>query len=124
MSCRKISFASIKDAKVEIHRMNHSPKHIKENLGSKSRPYKCPICGSFHLTTMSKSENRRLRKQRREKRRRLDIMSEIRKSRSISKVIELQEHWMTLTLKNKTCILECNIFGKIFSIPNLGDTHT
>lgn len=116
MSCRKISFASVKDAKVEIHRMNHSPKYNKENLGSKSRPYKCPICGNYHLTTMSKAETRRVKKQRKEKRRRLDIIKKIRKSGDLSKIFELQEHWMTLILNSKKWILECEIFGEIYSV--------
>lgn len=115
MSCNKVSYASMKDVQFQLHRMNHSRKMRRQNMGQNSRPYKCH-CGQYHLTTMSLADIRRLKKKRLEVERRLNVIKQISKRTSIDKVLELQEKWMTLILNGSKWTLECVVNEKIYTI--------
>jgi hypothetical protein len=119
MSCNKVSYASIMDAKIVIQQMRRSGKLKSKYLGGKSRVYMCPICEYYHLTTMPLSEVKRKSKNIKEQKRRLRVITEIQKSRSINTVLQLQEWWMLLIMKDDKFILECKIFGKEHSVKHL-----
>lgn len=58
--CNKISFSSKKEANIYI---KVSERNKKGRGFSGATTYHCEWCGNWHLTSMSKSESRRLRKQ-------------------------------------------------------------
>jgi hypothetical protein len=110
MGCNKVVFNSKPSAKLEIKRMKKSYNHKSKYLGSKSRPYLCPKCLNFHLTTMSVSAIRRSQYIK-EQNRRLRIFRNIRDG-GIDLLWQLQEEWMLLIIKDNEWILECDIAGK------------
>jgi len=125
MSCNKVSYSSMKEAKDSIRDMKNSHQFNKRNnnSGEKSRPYKCDICESYHLTTMSTAEYKRQNKKIKEKNRRLGIMEQIQKNGNIAKVFELQEYWMTLISKKNGWTLECEVLGRFYYINHLEATN-
>ena len=109
MSCNKVVFNSKSFAQLEIKRMKNSYNQKSKYLGSKSRPYLCPKCLNFHLTTMSAVEIKR-NHYIKEQKRRLRILRSIQGG-DIDLLWELQEYWMLLITKEKVWILECKISG-------------
>ena len=56
-NCNKVKFATKEDAKKEAKRARHH-RSMKKRLAE----YDCPYCDYWHLTSMSVSEQRRLKK--------------------------------------------------------------
>ena len=69
MTCTKMTFHTINDAKAHIRacKASNSRNKSEKNLDN-IRPYKCPRCQNYHLTTQSKAESKRIKKQYRKKR--------------------------------------------------------
>ena len=59
--CQKRAYASAAEANEDARRIQKTPKTSMARGGSgrKTRPYLCPLCGLFHLTSQSKVEARR-----------------------------------------------------------------
>ena len=109
MICNKVSFDTKQVAVNELMQMRKSHNEKSKHLGSKSRPYRCPKCLNFHLTTMSVNEIKRNQRIK-EDNRRLRILKNIRGN--IDLLWELQESWMQLIIEENVWILICNIAGR------------
>ena len=107
-TCNKMSYESAKEARKDI-------KVLHSRVGKKQikslRPYMCD-CGDWHTTSLSKKQSKELSRSRKEVSRRLGIVDAIRKNNTISKVLSVQEGWMTLVLGDKNTWLECSVLNK------------
>lgn len=112
MRCYKISYSSFQDAKQDARLMCRSRKKKHRNFTKNTTPYLCNRCNNYHLTSMPTADRKRLKKKIKEEERRLTIVKKIRKSKSLEKILELQESWMLLMLKGNNWILECDILGR------------
>ena len=60
--CNKMSFETAKDAREQISKGNRA-KNRGAYSNKKYRPYLCPCCDKWHLTTQTKIEARRSAKE-------------------------------------------------------------
>ena len=93
MKCNKMWFESIKNANSYV-RSAKSSKH-KDSVRGKLRPYKCNDCDGYHLTSMSKKEQKIATKRSTETFRKMKIKNAIEENPTIDNLIELSEDWMT-----------------------------
>ena len=56
--CQKMQFDTKKDARDWINGLRHSKRCDHKKL----RIYHCPNCETYHLTTLSKNQNKRITK--------------------------------------------------------------
>ena len=64
--CNKVSYGTKSEAKKHARQINYLAKHPEKTGGNKKdktlKAYKCHICGTFHLTSLSTVAMKRLSK--------------------------------------------------------------
>lgn len=91
--CNKISFVTAKEARdfIKITSVN-SKRNSKNNRAKKVlRQYFCDECKNFHLTSASKTDDRKTKKSHRQQKKKLDKIKELQGIKELDKKFEWLE---------------------------------
>lgn len=116
-TCNKMSYGSASEVRQDI-KVITSRNDKGEN--KKLRPYLCTLCSNWHMTSASKKDSKKIGREKKEIKRRLDIVKKISIKNTVDKVLKLQEPWMTLILNDNKPRVVCVILNerRVISLAN------